>query len=274
MFKKLLINFIKNIIHRFDFNIVKNEIIDFDENFNSSNLNLSKTNIIINYKLNDLITTAGQRLGSTDDPYFYALKNSIHFKKKKFTISFVNHIKSIIKYPRTASAALGITGSEKLSSYPEWSLVLPWEKKNIEETYKTYLQDFVNKRKKLKKLYKSSIEKEKLIYDNLAWESHAEQFFDLYQSISNNGFKDGNLISVNLFKYKNTFKCSLADDGNHRIRIAYIVGLKSIPLKVSKIIDFDDIENWMNVKNELYSLNDAKKIFIDYFNYSGKGAYV
>ena len=114
----------------------------------------------------------------------------------------------------------------------------------------------------IKKLFSSSIG---LIFNNIS---------NCNPEVSNNGFKDGNLISVNLFKYKNTFKCSLADDGNHRIRIAYIVGLKSIPLKVSKIIDFDDIENWMNVKNELYSLNDAKKIFIDYFNYSGKGAYV
>ena len=94
MFKKLLINFIKNILHRFDFDIVKNEIIDFNENFNSSNLKLLKTNIIVNYKLNDLITTAGQRLGSTDDPYFYALKYIILNIEILIRFCFVNESKS------------------------------------------------------------------------------------------------------------------------------------------------------------------------------------
>ena len=79
---------------------------------------------------------------------------------------------------------------------------------------------------------------------------------------------------MKLFKYKNNYKCSLCDDGNHRVRIAYILGIKTIPLKISEIIDIENIKNWKNVKNGLYSLDDAKKIFIKYFNYSGKGAYV
>ena len=275
MFKKNLINFIKKSFNKFGLDIVRKKIINFNENFDSSNLNLLGTNIIINYELKDLITTAGQRLGSDKDPYYYALKNSIHLKKREqFIDSFVNNIKQIIRYPRTASEAIGKTESSKLSSYPEWALVLPWEDKSIDEIYKTYLKNFVSKREKLKKLYQSSNVKNEIIYNNLAWQSHAEQFFDLYQSISNNGFKEDNLISVNLFKYRNNYKCSLSDDGNHRIRIAYILGIKTVPLKISKMVDFDNIKNWVNVKNQLYSLNDAKKIFTDYFNYSGTGAYV
>jgi len=52
------------------------------------------------------------------------------------------------------------------------------------------------------------------------------------------------------------------------------LGAKTIPLKISKMVDFKDVEEWTNVKNKLYSLNDAKKIFKRYFNYSGKGTYV
>ena len=272
---KNLINFILKSFNRFGLDIDRRKIVNFNENFDSSNLNSIGTNIIINYQLKDLITTAGQRMGSDEDPYYFALKNSIHLKKREqFIDSFVNSIKQIIKSPRTASEAIGKTESLKLSSYPEWALVKPWEDKSIDKIYKTYLKNFVSKREKLKKLYQSSNEKNNIIYNNLAWESHAEQFFDLYQSISNNGFKEDNLISVNLFKYRNDYKCSLSDDGNHRIRIAYILGIKTIPFKISKVVDFNDIKNWANVKNELYSLNDAKKIFTDYFNYSGKGAYV
>ena len=160
--------------------------------------------------------------------------------------------------------------------YPEWALVKPWENKLIEENYHTYLIRFISKRKKLKKLYETSDleNREKVIYNDLAWESHAEQFYNLYKSISNNGFKNTNLVTVNLFKYNDLYRFSLADDGNHRMRIAYVLGLESVPFKISEIIDFKNINNWFNVKNGLYSLEEAKKIFVNYFDYKGEGAYV
>ena len=52
------------------------------------------------------------------------------------------------------------------------------------------------------------------------------------------------------------------------------MNLKSIPLRLSKIINFSDMQNWTNVKNNFYSPEEAKKIFIDYFNYNGEGSYV
>ena len=93
-------------------------------------------------------------MGSDEDPYYFALKNSIHLKKREqFIDSFVNSIKQIIKSPRTASEAIEKTvqSNLKLSSYPEWALVKPWEDKSIDKIYKTYLKNFVSKREKIKK---------------------------------------------------------------------------------------------------------------------------
>ena len=261
----------------FNLAIVNKNSIYFDKNFTLSQFNLDRQNIIKNIKLNSLITTAGKKLGSFEDPYYYALKKSLPIiDKKTFIKSFVKKIKSKIKSSRSASEAIKFAKSKKLSLYPEWALVLPWENITIEENYNTYLEKFCSKRKKLKKFYEkcNQCDKEKIIYNDLAWESHAEQFYKLYNSILKNGFNENNLVSVSLFKYKNLTRFSLKDDGNHRIRAAYVIGIKSVPLKISEIVDFKDINKWKNVKNGLYSYKEAKKIFINYFNYNGNGAYV
>ena len=52
-----------------------------------------------------------------------------------------------------------------------------------------------------------------------------------------------------------------------------MLNLKTIPLKISKIIDLENIKDWTNVKNGLYTLNEARKIFKNYFNYVGEGKY-
>ena len=275
--KIFIVNFVKNILDKLGLVIVKKKEISFDHNFNYSKLNLARINIIKNYKIENLITAAGKKLGSLTDPYYYALKESLPIvNKKKFIKTFKEKIITIIKSPRTAGEAINLSNSKVLSSYPEWSLVLPWDDKLIEENYSEYLIKFISKRKKLKKLYNiiDTRLRDNIIYDELAWESHAEQFFELIKSISSNGFRQSNPVPVNLFKYNDSYKLSLSDDGNHRIRVASILGIKRVKLKIVKIIDFQDINNWTNVKNKLYSFEEAKKIFINYFNYSGDGKYV
>lgn len=275
--KNFFKNIFKEIIFNFGLFLIKKRDIIFDKNFNYSKLNLLESNILLNYKLKDLITTAGKRLGSNEDPYYYALKESLPLDEKKIFIkSFLKNIKSKVISPRTAAEAIGLFDSKTLSNYPEWALVLPWDDLLIEENYQTYLLKFIAKRKKLKKIYEITDKKNKdtIIYHDLAWKSHGEQFFNLFKSMSKEGFKDYNSVPVNLFKYNDIHRLSLSDDGNHRVRVAYVLGFETIPLRISRIIDICNVNNWPNVKNGLYNMDEAKKIFIDYFNYSGKGTYL
>ena len=88
--KNFFFDIFKNLLSRYDLIIVKKNIIDFNKNFNLSKLKLSNQNIVKNFKISNLITTAGKRLGSFEDPYYFALKKSLPIKNKKsFTISFV-----------------------------------------------------------------------------------------------------------------------------------------------------------------------------------------
>ena len=278
---RIFINIIKSIINKYGFVLVKKNKLKFDQKFNYSNLNLLEINILDNYQLNKLITYEGSRLGSTKDFFYCALKealknSSLAFNKKIFVNTFVKKINALIKFPRNAAQAVGLAGSKTLSSYPEWAVVLPWEDSIIDEVYNTHLTKFISKSTKLKKIYKNldNRNKNKIIYSDEAWVYHAEQFFKLYKSMSINGFQEFNAIPINLFKLNNVFRISIGSDGNHRIRVAHVLNLKNIPLKVSKIIDFRDLNNWENVKNSTYSKKNAKKIFIKYFNYLGGGSNV
>jgi hypothetical protein len=273
--KRLFKEFIKYLANTLDFVIVKKKFIKIDKNFKLSDLDLQSSNIIINYKLNKLITTAGMQLGSKNDPYYFALRSSLPVKNKKLFIkNFIKKIKTRVKNPRNASEAIGIKDSRILSKYPEWALVLPWEDLSIKKRYNSFYKIFLSKRKNLKIFYNSCKLKDKknLIYHDLVWKSHAEQFFNLYKSISKKGFKEYNLVPVHLFKCNNVYRLSLSDDGNHRIRVAYILGMKVVPLKISKIVDLDDINKWKNVKNGIFSKRQAKQIFKNYFNYLGSGS--
>ena len=123
-------------------------------------------------------------------------------------------------------------------------------------------------------MIKLSKNRDLIIYHDIAWESHGEQFYELLKSISSRGFKNYNSVPVNLFKYNDLYRLSLSDDGNHRIRVAHVLGFETVPLKISRIIDLSNINNWPNVKNDLYKAEEAKNIFTNYFNYKGKGANV
>ena len=63
-----LYNVIKSSLSRFNLAIVNKNFIYLDKNLALSQFNLDRQNIIKNIKLNDLITTAGKKLGSFEDP--------------------------------------------------------------------------------------------------------------------------------------------------------------------------------------------------------------
>ena len=80
--KGVIKNQIKNIANKLEVDIVKKKNLDFKKNFDLSQLDLACTNILNNYNLGDLITTAGKRLGSDEDPYFFALNSSLPINSK------------------------------------------------------------------------------------------------------------------------------------------------------------------------------------------------
>ena len=55
-------------------------------------------------------------------------------------------------------------------------------------------------------------------------------------------------------------------EGNHRVAVASALGIKSIPVLVTKIIRLDELEYWPNVINGLFNKDQAIKIFYNIFD--------
>ncbi len=57
----------------------------------------------------------------------------------------------------------------------------------------------------------------------------------------------------------------MGDGGNHRSYILSCLGHKFFSARVSSIIDKNNIQDWHNVRNGTYSINEAEFIFDSYF---------
>jgi hypothetical protein len=272
--------FLKNFLFFFSLFRLKKEFIKFDDSFCLSKIDNNKYNIIEGYPINDLINLFGQRLESKGDPFLNILYSCNFMEQKKdFVNFFKKKIKTIFNENYKVSDILQSCKSKKLSKFPWWTIVLPWDEISIEDNFKQYIKRYINNKKSLKKIYyqNNNLDKtalgNKIFYNDLSWEFHALKFYRLYKSVFKYGFDKTSAIPVNIFIYKNSCRFGLSDDGNHRIRVAHILNFKTVPLKISKFIYFNDFRNWKNVKNGTYSVTQAKKIFFDYYNHSNKNIF-
>ena len=260
--------------------LFKINVIKFNDNFCLSNLDISKFNILEGYPIANLINFFGQKLDKNTDPILNILYSSGPItKEKEFVNLFKKNAKILFNEKQKVQDLLQSAKSIKLSTYPWWSATLPWEDISIKDNLPLYINLFIKNRKKINQIYYQNNHLNKITLANkifnhdLSWEFHALKFQKLYKSISKYGFNKNLPINVIMFIYKNNYRLGLSNDGNHRVRISKMLGINTIPLKVSKLIYFDDIKKWGNVKNGTYSYTDAKKIFFDFYNYSNKNIF-
>jgi hypothetical protein len=278
MFQLKLKIFIKKFLYFFG--VIKISIIKFDDSFCLSKIDNTKLTIVEGYPINKLINFFGQKLDRNTDPLLNILYSSgCILKKQQFVNLFKKNAKNIFNDKQIVSDVLQKHKIKKFTKFPWWSVTMPWEDILIKDNFEKYLKIFILNRKKLRKIYYKNYHLDKInlaqfvFNHDLSWEFHALKFYKLYRSISNYGFDKNSAIPVNIFIYKNNCRFGLSSDGNHRIRVAHILKFKTIPLKISKFINYNDIKKWKNVKNGTYSVTEAKKIFLDYYNYSNKNVF-
>ena len=82
-----------------------------------------------------------------------------------------------------------------------------------------------------------------------------------------NGYiEDNNLPRINILIKGNKWRWFMGDGGNHRSNILYCLEYKFLSARVSNIIDIKNIEDWKNVKNGTYSLEEAREVFDSFFS--------
>ena len=187
--------------------------------------------------------------------------------------TLINTLFLHLKKEKNLNAAniVGLENNYKLAKYPAWSLVMPWEKINIEKKFNNYKKKFIDNRSKHNKNIKNwhNLTNEDIFYSYDCAKSKYNQSKYLLKNIKKDGlrsfdFKDSPKICV--LVNKNEWRWCMSGSGNHRAYISSLLGDKFFECVVETVIDKKNISNFYNVKNGLYSLSEANFIFDSYFS--------
>tara|TARA_B100000035_G_scaffold313188_1_gene326342 strand:+ start:12452 stop:13363 length:912 start_codon:yes stop_codon:yes gene_type:complete len=157
-----------------------------------------------------------------------------------------------------------------LINYPWWAQVNPWDMVTFEDKLKYYpsavKRDRLKNGMKIKSTKPDEIMKEDL---NHSLPSHAKQYSDLVEKIRLNGFKSGSVygyINAEIFSIGNDYVWKPGGEGNHRLVAAAALGIKKLPVLITKIIRFEDLRYWPNVERGFFTHDQAAKLFHNVFN--------
>jgi len=189
--------------------------------------------------------------------------------KDRFVEVFVASIKSSMQANRSMLEAFNLKDRKDLANIPECYSVLPWEHLSIEEKEKIYMNTFINRRNLSN--FQDDIS---VFYSDDAWVSHAKHFYKMISSIKKDGFHPFSLPIVDVLLKDNDIRYIMSSTGNHRLISAFAAGVNLVNVKLGNVINIKNIENWTNVRNGLFSKDEAQKIFLDYFEGRGYGSNV
>lgn len=211
------------------------------------------------------------------DPHYYALKKGINeglsgdaFIKRVGKILAINKDMSLSK---NVAEELGLGDFEcKLSDYPHWAKVLPWDANNINEKVKNF-PFMVKKNRAMYNLVIESNDPDEIMRIDREYGiySHAEQYEKIFSSIKQRGLLKSEkygFMSAEILIKDGKYRWKPGSDGSHRTTLSAAMGINKIPVIVEKIIRYEDLEFWPNVINSTFTKKEAETIFNQIFDAS------
>lgn len=212
----------------------------------------------IKIPINKCVHFCGFRYGCGDYNPFESYINDLHCNNKdvarKRFITFLQHYR-----PKTMSTALGVSLS---CNSPLWEF--PWNKNasNCFDFKKGWMDDpndipDIITHYSPKGILSFRIEEHFMLLENAYW------------SIKKYGYqpiKFNNFIEVLRFDRKDGRSAFLALDGNNRLTALSVLRQHEVLCIQRRVVKECKIDNWPGVKNNLFSHEDALKIFEVYFH--------
>ena len=192
-------------------------------------------------------------------------------KSMELKEEFIKKITNTIKKEelKTISDCFSFISNQVLSSSPLWSLVLPWEEIELNYKKKVYLKLLLKNRQE-NNGFKELRELEIPMHDRLIYEfceSHYFQFLKLFKSMSENGFAyNQERPRVYILVKNKKWKWIMSGQGNHRSLVARNLNYSHLPVEVRGIINKGHSKTWFNVKNNMYTKEEAEHIFDLFFS--------
>lgn len=283
MFKNIIKNNLNNILSKFNLEIVnikKNGPFNFThKNINplASQYLYEHKQAIINIELSYGRTSRWFDLLDTSlDPPIFAIRNALNknLEGKKLYFDILNSLeenRSITIFDKAIDLLdIDPNNSDNLKNYPWWSLVNPWDNDTFDNKIKYYPLSVKRDRQKngmkINSINPNEIMKEDLEH---SLPSHAKQYAELTEKIKHNGFKTGSVygyINAEIFCVDNNYVWKPGGEGNHRLAAAAALGLKKLPVIITKIVRLEDLKYWPNVERGLFTEDQASKVFYSIFN--------
>lgn len=223
------------------------------------------------YKFGRTIRGHSFSSGANSDPFLKALLLSSD-------VEFCAELGGTLQAELSLSAAevLGLV-SNKLSKYPSWAVVLPWENRDIEEKFLKYPAGLLRNRLTAG-LDDSTLTEAGMIKAVASFEGamlHCSQFRKIEKSLKLNGFT----LSMSppevylLVKGKNPARARwvLGAEGNHRALVLSAMGNRFLFANCRRVVRFSDLAEWPNVVNGLFSREQAQFLFGKFFKGLGSG---
>jgi len=170
----------------------------------------------------------------------------------------------------TAAEVMHCPNNKYLKSYPAWASVRPWDKLSIKNKYDNYIELLFKNRNKhgAKFIVKKSRLKKEEIYSNNIAISHVKQYEKLIKSVREKGIEKTNILQmpqiIILINNSGQWRWIITA-GTHRAYIFYFLGLEQFSAIIEDVIYRESLASCYNVKNKLYSLEEAENIFDEIF---------
>ncbi|REL37542.1 hypothetical protein DYD21_07050 [Rhodohalobacter sp. SW132] len=204
---------------------------------------------------------------SASHPFVIAAKKAL-ISTKSLEIIY-NELKIYYEnvQPKYAAELLGLNdNNNELFNYPAWTCVLPWDIESIEQWAKKNEESIIIENNRAGINIDAS--------HGWAWTGPVSEFklnieakrlHKLLKSVKKYGYKrnsnpDGDIKSTVLIDENDNWSW-MATTGQHRLSVLSALGKKTIPIRVNKIVDIDDLDIWPNVTSGLYTKKEARQIF-------------
>jgi hypothetical protein len=164
----------------------------------------------------------------------------------------------------TCSEIVQLPNNKTLREYPAWALSMPWEKISIEHKFNSYPSMLFRSRRQhsLSFLVEKNDEIMKVMHSEKGAKSQIQQTLNLLESVNSVGMLSNfKPPQIHILRKGNEWRWIMSGDGNHRAYLSFCIGMEHFRVEILDWIERDRVNDWYNVKNKVYSEQEALQLF-------------
>lgn len=159
------------------------------------------------------------------------------------------------------SEYIGVDINRDYADVPPWGLTFPWDSRSPLESRKARQRRIQPNKGKYYGFNRFGGGSQDLIDDEV------KRVLNVYQSIKHTGFRPecGSDHITGTVLLDGTDWRWVVGSGDHRMPVLSFLGIKTVPIRVIRVVRRDEVNLWPNVVNDVYSQSSALEVFDRFF---------